>query len=134
MRARHRAGHGNHAGANIGFKVAHDLVGQTLARLQVFDLDRRPKDSLAFEVQFCRIDDLGIGQGTFEFLNAAFDEALALTRGIVFRIFGQVTVRTRLGAKRESYPRRTEPRSGWCLVDATRWVVQGQDAGSARIE
>ncbi len=43
-----------------------------------------------------RIDDLRVGELAFHFDNAPFDEALPFLGGIVFGVFGQISVRTRL--------------------------------------
>ena len=43
------------------------------------------------------VDDLGIGQPAFDFGDSPFDEALILTRRMVFGVLGQIAVATRFG-------------------------------------
>ena len=44
-----------------------------------------------------RVDDLGGRELAFDFLDAAFDEALAILGGVVLGVLGQVTLGARLG-------------------------------------
>ena len=44
-----------------------------------------------------RVNDLGGGQLAFDFLDAAFNEALAVLGGLVFGVFAQVALCARLG-------------------------------------
>src|SRR5690606_5763917 len=89
----HRARHRDFAGADIGFDIANDLIGQALARFDFLDFDRGTKDGTPIDIQCRGVDDLCVGKRAFQFFDAAFDERLTLTGGVVLGIFGEVALR-----------------------------------------
>ena len=60
-------------------------------------LDGCAEDHAAFGVNGGGVDDLRAGKLAFHFLDAAFDEALAVLGGFVFGVFAQIALRARLG-------------------------------------
>ena len=96
QRARDRAGHGDQPGFDVSLIVADDLVLHHLARRQIFEADRGAEDDAAAGIHSGRIDDLQRRYLALQFLDAALDEALAFTRGVVLRVFGQVAFFARL--------------------------------------
>src|SRR4029077_5162884 len=102
-RPRHRRGYGKPALADIGLVLADNLVDGLFLGLLVFERDRRTEfDHLAGE--FRDVDDFGARDLVLELHHAAFDEALALARRVVFGIFGDVALLARLGDR---------PDDGW---------------------
>jgi hypothetical protein len=81
----------------IGLVVADDLVGDRGAALFFLEIDGRAEHDLAVGVDRRRIDDLRSCKLAFDLLDAAFDEALLVLRGLVFGVLGQIALRARLG-------------------------------------
>mgnify|MGYP006170206255 CR=1 FL=1 len=80
----------------IGLVFADDLVGELLFGIDVENRDGRAEaDFLA--VQLADIDDVSTCKLVVELADAALDKALLLLGGVVFRVLGQVAMRTSLG-------------------------------------
>src|SRR5690606_12020343 len=71
-----RAGNGDSVQPDIGFSIADDLISHVTAGVQVFNADRCAKYNAPIDIQTGRLDDLRVGQETFQFIDAAFDKTL----------------------------------------------------------
>src|SRR5690606_20493528 len=94
-RAGDGAGHRDLAGADVGFDVADDLVGQAFTAFDFLDFDRRAENGAAIHAQGGGIDDLRVRERTFQFLDASFYERLTFTGGIVFGVLGEIALGAR---------------------------------------
>ena len=66
-----------------------------LARIQVFQFDRRAEHHAAVRFDGGRIDDLRAGQLRLDLGNAALDKALLFLGRVVFGVFRQIALRAR---------------------------------------
>src|SRR5690606_6763616 len=97
---RDRGGDRDLAFGDIGLVLAYDLVDEGLFGVLVHDRDGGAElDRRAF--QLGRIDDVGPGELVLKLGDAAFDEALALLGGVVFRILGKIAMAARFGDRRD---------------------------------
>src|SRR5690606_36061808 len=97
QRARHRRGNRDQAQLDVGLQVADDLVALLLVGLDVGDRHLGAEYDLVAGVEPGHVDDVGVREFALELLDAAFDEALLLTRGVVLGVLLEVAVRTRVG-------------------------------------
>src|SRR5262249_647805 len=89
-----RRQHGDAAFGRLRLIGAHDLITVLLARF-VLELDGRAEGPpLPLRG---RIDHLGVADLGLELVDAALDEPLPLTRGVVFRVLAQIAVGASLG-------------------------------------
>src|SRR5690606_30719982 len=97
QRARHRRRDRDLAVLDVGLEVADDLVALLRATVFVGQQHGGAEHHLVADLQRGHVDHLRVRELALELLDAALDEALLLARGVVFRVFLQVAVRTRLG-------------------------------------
>src|SRR6185437_4019643 len=80
---------------DVGLVLAHDLVADRLAARGIRELHRRPEHHAAIVLEERRIDHLRIRELRLELDDAALDEALALARGLILGVLGDVALRAR---------------------------------------
>src|SRR3990167_7350705 len=80
---------------DIGFGFADDLIGQFLVGILVHQNYRRPEFDRAGKLG--RINHLGQRNQRLKLFDAAFDEALLFAGGMIFGVFRQIAMLTRLG-------------------------------------
>ena len=92
-----RAGDRDFVFFQIGLIVADDLIDRLFIRFNVDQLYRGAKDDTAILLNLFGVDELCMGEFAFELRNTAFDKALTLFCGVIFCVFGQVTLCAGLG-------------------------------------
>ena len=88
------------AALDVGLVHADDLVGGFLLGLLV-DQPDMGAELHVIAGQRGRVDHLGRGDDFLEFGDAALDEGLTFSRGVVFGVLRQIAMRARLGDLRE---------------------------------
>src|SRR5690606_27343302 len=96
-RPRHRRRDRDQPELDVRFQVAHDLVTLFLVGLDIGDRDRRAEHDPVADVELAHVDDVGMGKLALQLLDATFDEALLLARGVVLGVLLEVAVGPRLG-------------------------------------
>ena len=86
--------HGDHVLLDVRLVVSHDAVDHFLFRFTFEQGHGCAEDDAAIVGNLGDIDNLGIGELAFDFLNAAFTETLLLAGGMVFGIFFQIAMFT----------------------------------------
>src|SRR5581483_3038125 len=92
QRARDRRRDRDAAVLDIRFQVADDLIDDAIATVFVLQFDSRAEHHTPARTESRDVDDFGVRQAELQFLDAAFQEALLLARGVVFGVLAQIAV------------------------------------------
>src|SRR5579885_2390338 len=101
QRARDRRGHRDAAMFDIGFQIADDLINKSGAAVFVLQFHGGTEHHASARIEPRDVDDFRMRQAGFQFLDAAFQEALLLARGVVFGVLAQIAVCARLRDRRD---------------------------------
>ncbi len=71
----------------ISFVFANDLIADAFVGYGVVEHYRNAEDNFIALGNTCDVDDLGIGQTAFDFLNSPFVKALLFARRVILGVF-----------------------------------------------
>ena len=82
---------------DVRLVVADQLIDDFGAAILILELHRGTEHHAAVGAQPGHVDDLRVRQSMLDVVDAALDEALLLTGGVILGILGQIAVGARLG-------------------------------------